>query len=299
MTSFRRTSALIVALTLSACERAKTPPPVDSTAAKPVTPTDTAAQTTAQSWDPSAGPVLLVATPEDATQARVIVPDTANAASTIAALPHPADVTLLSRSGTIQTASLPSVSPSANGCVAATLDAAPPPKGWSVGFVGGVISPVPTDSIESIARADSASLVVWMNRLASALPNDTAGRFTGLPFVVRSLWRINVPGGVPIVIGALDRHLNQEATPLQEHTFLVAEGSAADSTYTTVYSERSYGPEETIQNQELLAAALLGSNKDLALIIARDFGDATAYALIQREGNGRWRQRWLSPRRQC
>lgn len=299
MTSFRRISALIVALTLSACERAKTPPSAESAAAKPVTPIDTTAQVTVQSWNSSAGPVLLVAAPDDPTQARIVVPDTTNAASTLAALPHPADVTLFSRSGTVQTASLPSVSPSPNGCAVATLDAAPPPKGWSVGFIGGVISPVPTDSMESISRADSASLVVWMNRLASALPNDTAGRFTGLPFVVRSLWRINVAGGAPIVIGALDRHLNQEATPLQEHTFLVAQGSASDSAYTTVYSERSYGPEETIQNQELLAAALLGSTKELALIIARDFGDSTAYALIERGDDGRWRQRWLSPRRQC
>ncbi len=298
MTPLRRTSALIVALTLSACERAKTPPPIDTTALRPVTPADSAARVTAQSWNPSAGPVLLVAS-EDPTQARIVVPDTATAAATLAALPHPADVTLFSRSGTVQTASLPSVAPSANGCVVATLDAAPPPKAWSVGFVGGVISPVPIDSIESISHADSASFVVWMNRLASALPNDSAGRFTGLPFVVRSLWRINLPFGVPVVIGALDRHLNQEATPLQERTFLIAEASRSDSTYSTVYSERSYGPEETIQNQELLAAALLGSSKNLALIIARDFGDATAYALIERGDDGRWRQRWLSPRRQC
>jgi hypothetical protein len=298
MTSFRRTSALIVALTLSGCERAKTPPLVETTAVRPVVPTDSAARMTALSWDPSAGPVLLVSS-EDPAQARVVVPDTASAASTLAALPHPAEVTLFSRSGTVQTALLPSVAPAPNGCVVATLDAAPPPKPWSVGFVGGVISPVAIDSIESISHADSASYIVWMNRLASALPNESAGRFTGLPFVVRALWRVNVPSGAPVVIGALDRHLNQEATPLQERTFLVAEGSPSDSSYTTVYSERSFGPEETIQNQELLAAALLGSTRNLALIIARDFGDATAYALIERGDDGRWHQRWLSPRRQC
>jgi hypothetical protein len=101
------------------------------------------------------------------------------------------------------------------------------------------------------------------------------------------------------VVGTLERQLNQQATPLQERTFIVAERSASDSTFATVYSERVYGPEETIQNQDLLAATLLGPGKNPALVVSRDFGDAIAYALIERGDDGRWRQRWVSGRRRC
>lgn len=295
----RRIQFVAACAIAAACERAKAPIPVDSAAVKPAGALDSVAATQARSWDPSAGPLLLVAAPDAPDHALVVVPDSASADATIAALPRPASVTLLSRSGTVQTAELPAVSALPSACLAATLSAAPPPRPWNVGFVGGVVSPLATDSLEALPRADSASLVFWMNRLASALPNDSAGRFTGLPFVVRALWRVNVPAGPQLVVGALDRQLNQEATPLQERTFLVAERSVGDSSYATVYTERTYGLEETIQNQDVLAAVLLGSGKSPAIIVARDFGDATAYSLIERGDDGRWRQRWISARRHC
>ena len=62
-----------------------------------------------------------------------------------------------------------------------------------------------------------------------------------MPFVVRSLWRFKLPNGIPVVVAGVTRQLNQEATPLQEYTFLVAEQSASDSSYSTKYSERIYG----------------------------------------------------------
>jgi hypothetical protein len=95
------------------------------------------------------------------------------------------------------------------------------------------------------------------------------------------------------------RQINQEATPLQERTFLVAERSQADSTLATVYSERSYGDEETVESREILAAILLGGSRNAALVLSHDFGNATAYALIERGDDGRWRARWKSPRRRC
>ena len=88
--------------------------------------------------------------------------------------------------------------------------------------------------------------------MASAIPNDSAGRFTGLAFVVKGLWRFNVPDGPQVVIATLVRQINQEATPLQERTLLVAERPPNDTTLTTAYSERSYGDEETIETREIL-----------------------------------------------
>ena len=165
--------------------------------------------------------------------------------------------------------------------------------------MGGVIAPVAMDSTESLSRADSAKLVVEMTRLASALPNDSAERFSGLPFIVRSVWRFKIPSGQTVVIATLSRQINQEATPLQERSFLVAEQSATDSTYSTVYSERTSGPEETIESQEVLGAVLVGTTRTPALILSRDDGDFVAYGLVERAENGRWSQRWRSARRRC
>lgn len=289
---------VVVALTLAAaCERAKSPPRADSATIRPAGNTDSAVAAPGSSWNVSAGPVLLVAG-EEPSQAFVVVPDAATADATLSSIPHPADVTLFSRSGTVQTAELPDVA-RGSVCPTTTLSAAPPPRPWNVGFIGGVVLPLPVDSIESIPPADSAALVVWMNRLASALPNDSTGRFAGLPFVVRSLWRFKLPSGTPVVVSGLTRQINQEASPLQEYTFLVTEQAAADSSYATAYSERISGAEETIQNTDILSGALLGSGRTPTLIVARDFGDATAYAFIERGSDGRWRARWTSSRRHC
>lgn len=264
---------------------------------KPAGSPDSTTATRASSWNSSAGPVLLVAG-ESPSRAFVVVPDTATADATIAGIPHPADVTLFSRAGTVQTAALPALS-SSGACPAADISAAPPPRPWNIGFIGGVVAPVAMDSIESIAATDSSSLTVWMNRLASALPNDSAGRFNGLQFVLRGLWRFTLPSGPRVVVATLGRQINQEATPLQERTFLVAEESPADSSFATAYSERIYGDEDTIQNTEVLAGALIGVDRTPTVVVARDFGDANAFGFIERGGSGKWRARWSSARRHC
>jgi hypothetical protein len=291
---FRSAAILLIAV---GCERAKSPPPADSGTIRPAGRTDSVPNATATTWNSTAGPVLLVAGDEPS-HAFIVVPDSNSAAATLEAIPHPANVMLYSRGGTVQAAQLPEVSETGV-CAAATLTAAPPPRPWSVGFIGGVVSPLPVDSLESISVADSARLTVWMNRLASALPNDSAGRFVGLPFVLRSLWRFKLPNGAPVVLAALARQINQEATPLQENTFLITEESPADSSYALAYSERHYGAEETIQNTEVLASALVGPSRTPTIIVVRDFGDSNSYGLIERASDGTWRARWSSNRRHC
>jgi hypothetical protein len=279
------------------CERAKAPPPRDSVVVRPSGTPDTASTAVSSTWDPSAGSVLLVVadTPE---RAYVVLPDSATASTALSNIPHPASVTLFSRAGSVQMAELPALVDT-TGCIVATLNAAPPPRSWNIGFIGGVVAPIPMDSAASVSQADSVTLVTWLNRLASALPNDSAGRFAGLPFVVRALWRFDAPNGTQTVIGNLVRQINQEATPLQERTFLVAERSPSDSSLTTVYSERSYGDEETIETREVIAAVLLGGSRNVAIVLSRDFGEAVAYAMIERGDDGKWRVRWTSPRRHC
>jgi hypothetical protein len=296
MKPFRRSQLLLAILVSIACERAKAPVPADTIAAKVPVPTDSVA-TRRQNWNPNAGPVLLIAA-ETPARAFVLLPDSANASSQLANLPQPASITLFSRSGTVQTGELAAVADTGP-CVIGTLSAAPPPRPWIVGFIGGVVSPLAMDSTESISHADSAALVVGATRLASAMPNDSAGRFSGLAFVVKGLWRFTLPGGPQVVIATLVRQINQEATPLQERTFLVAERAASDSALVTAYTERSYGDEETVEAREILAAVLLGSAKSAAIVVSRDYGNSTAYALIERGTDGKWRARWTSARRHC
>lgn len=293
----RHAFACVALLVATACERARTPPPTDTTAIKPAGNADSIATAQSRNWDHSAGPLLLVAA-DAPDRAFVVVPDSAAAGATMAAIPHPAAVTLFSRSGTVQEANLPEVADSGV-CTVASLSAAPPPRTWNVGFIGGVISPLPLDSTESLSAGDSASTVVWLNRLASSLPNDPSGRFVGLPFVVRNIWRFTIPSGQQVVVANLARQINQEATPLQEATFLVAERAAGDTTYDTAYYERSSGAEETLQNRDVLAAVLIGANKNAAVVVARDFGDSIAYGVIERGDDGKWRARWNSARRHC
>jgi hypothetical protein len=298
MKLFRRSVFVGAALLGVACDRRKTPPAADSGTQAPVPPTDSAtAVAAAPVWDQNAGPVLLIAT-DVPIRAVLFVPDSANRAATLANIPRPASVTLFGRNGSVQTAELPAVSDT-GACATATLNAAPPPRAWNVGFIGGVVSPIAMDSLGALSPADSAALTVGLNRLASALPNDSAGRFSGLPFVVRSIWRFSVPPSSQYIAGTLSRSINQEATPLQERTLLVAERSPSDSNLTTVYSERSYGEEETVETREVVAAVLLGSSRNAAMVFSRDFGDAVAYALIERGDDGKWRLRWTSPRRRC
>lgn len=300
MKQFRR---IVTAFSISsgivagACRRDKpVQPPQDSTHVTTTTGVDSATAHPASTWDAGAGSVLLVSS-DVPTHAVVVLP-TENDSTMLAALPHPASATLLGRGGDIQTADFPSVHDSA-GCHVALLTAAPPPHAWNVGFIGGVVSPLPVDSAGSIAHGDSVQLVASLNRLASAMPNDSAGRFTGLPFVVQSLWRVVVTGGPTIVAGALVRQINQEATPLQERTFVVGERHGSDTAVTMGYSERSYGQEETVESRELLAAILVGDAKTPAIVLSRDYGDENAYSIIERGADGRWHLRWTSRRRHC
>lgn len=301
MNAFRRAIPWVLALLAAGCERASRSNPPDTSSRRP-TPTpassDSASATPRSSgWDPSAGPVLLVPA-DSANRAFVIVPDSVTGPSVLSSLPRSALVELFGRDGSIQSAELPGV-PDASGCQAVGLQSAPPPHAWSVGFLGGVVVPLRVDSVETATSPDSASLAAVAFRLASMLPNDTAGRFTGLPFVARGMLRFTLPNGPTVLVANVIRQINQEATPLQERTFLLAERAQSDTSFTMVYDERSYGEEETIESREFVAAVALGSNRNAAVIVSRDFGDATAFSLVERGDDGHWRLRWTSARRHC
>src|SRR6185503_3286516 len=99
---------------------------------------------------------------------------------------------------------------------------------WTAGTVGRSATLIRMDSIESLAPADSARLAADIARVASALPMPAGSRFGGLPFAVVDARRFDLDGR-QYVVAHLARRLNQEAQPLEERTFVIAERTSGSA----------------------------------------------------------------------
>jgi len=310
------TAILGAALFIAAgCERQRAAPPIDSAVPlRPATIGSTTPQATT-TWDGRLGPVLLVSGPKP-DLATVVIGDSSRAGAdtitereAIAIRSTPA--ILVGRGDSVQVGILQDVhaakgdddaectgwptwgvgSPHAGGTLAP----------WSVGFVGATVQPIRMDSIESMSRVDSARLAADVTRLASTLPTASGDRFTGLPFTVTSLWRFRAGPGAEGVVANLVRHINQEARPFEERTLIIAErdSSRREERFTLAYFDRSEGAEETVESRDVLALTRPTPDAQPMLVLGRDYGDGMAYALVQRDPSGRWREKWHSPRGHC
>jgi hypothetical protein len=302
-------------LASAACEQHRSVPPIDSSV--PLRPATTGPSATplASTWDVRLGPVLLIGgtAPEMAT---VVVgdssregADTITEREAIAIRSTPA--VLIGRGDSTQVGILQEVRSTrgedeseCTGWPMWRITSARPGgtlAPWSVGFVGATVQPVRMDSIESLSRADSARLAAEVTRLASALGASSSDRFAGLPFTVTSLWRFRAGPGAEGVVANLVRHINQEARPLEERTLIIAERDSTrrDERFTLSYADRSQGAEETVESREVLALARSAPDAQPMLVVGRDYGDGMAFALIQRDPSGRWREKWHSPRGHC
>jgi hypothetical protein len=188
---------------------------------------------------------------------------------------------------------------------ASGADAVP---GWTLGLVhrAGEAPPsaITLDSLEALHGADSAGVAATVTRLAAALPatqRRRAGRFHGLPFVVRSARRFAPAPGREAIVAVLGRALAQESAPQAEEVLLVAERPAGGGTWSVAHSERVSGPEETLSAVEVLGALRVGDGGDAraTLVLAYDLERGSRYALLERVGPARWRVRWTSVRRGC
>jgi hypothetical protein len=171
---------------------------------------------------------------------------------------------------------------------------------WAVGFETSHAVEWPMDSIAGLPRSDSVKLAVDIARIASALPGDTAAAFRGLPFVVTKAWRTRESAGAPLVIALVVRNVNQEASPRQERILLIAERDTSTTTtrYTPRYFERVAGVEETVETTDILALVLLGNERRPTLVVARDSGNGSSFALIERV-SGTWQRLWASAYAGC
>ena len=190
-----------------------------------------------------------------------------------------------------------SISSSSEGCVDAALQPAPSAP-WGIGFVGRAPIALSVDSIRAISRRDSAALAPIIFRLASSIPNPPGGRFAGLPISLGEIWRVRAPDGSTIIVATTKRQINQEDSPAEERTLLIAE---ADSTgnYSVFHSSRSAGAEETVEGSELLAVVSFPGRAEIEFVFSHDYGAETSYSIIERVARGTWKIRWVSRRFSC
>jgi hypothetical protein len=317
MNAFRRALRIILLpLAFGACERSSKTVRSDSTRTIPatsVTPPESTAVVTrpASTWDATAGRVLIVRA-DSPGRAYVVYPQYSD--STLPDTVHfdvapirDASVELYGHAGALGATRVRSVGPRswrAGQCiewptatVAASSDSAS--AGWSVALLPNDIPGVPLDSIEGLSPLDSAKLAADITRLVSALPGDTSRAFRGIPFAVRNAYRFTVDSATPAIAADVVRKLNQEAMPLEEHTFLIAERSASKQRYDVVYTTRTSGTEESLITTELLAAVRLPSPTRTALVLLLEGFDTNAYALLERSPRGAWQVRWRSVRTGC
>lgn len=305
----------LLCLLCASCERSRAPVPVDSARAAPpraTRPAEGPPATTPEpaSWDAAAGSVLLVR--GDALDSAYIVfpqysdsilPDTVNfdlgslRKTNVALYGHAGDV------GSAQIASVAGRPWRAGECIEwpmATLalgDSAA--STWSVALLEPAVAPVVLDSIEGLAPLDSARLAADITRLASTLRGDTAHVFRGIPFSVRNAYRFTASTGTPALAADVVRNLNQEAMPLEEHNFIIAERHDASRRYQVVYQDRTAGTEESLITTEVLAAVNFQNPPRTALVLLHEGFETNAYALLERTGKGQWRMRWTSVRTGC
>jgi len=307
--------AIAVLVAATACERSPATEhpssPASSTTRHPTT--AAAAARPVVSWnDTIAGPDLFVAG-ANPTEAVDVMPRFSD--STISDAPatdpvlatHP-KVDLFSRSGQVGVATL---SAQAEGNFSGSCTTWPtahvttpdgPPPEWSVAFAAGRAIALPMDSMATLNAQDSARRAADIARVASALANDTALAFRGLPFAVRDAHQFTLPSGDTVIAAEVVRRLNQEANPQEEHILIVMERDTVrgpNSTpppYIAAYSERTSGPEDDVETDEVLAGVLLGHTpRGLpTIILDRDYGDGNSYTLIQRAAPRVWRARWSS-----
>lgn len=247
---------------------------------------DTSAAAPEAAWVQEVGRLLVI--PADSDDSGVILFPLAPTRALVSSF----SLTLLSSAGAATTARAALVESDSEVCgEAPTLRLVTPQTStWSVAVAGTSLTPVAMDSIESMTAADSARLVTTIARLASTVP-PRESRFTALPFVVLAA-RTFRNAGRETVVAHLRRRLPQEATPLEEHLFVVAERPSArlDVPYAVSYSQKSEGTEETADHYDLLA--VLTGQASTFLILARDQEARSTYEILERSATGVWRTRW-------
>jgi hypothetical protein len=312
-------SILALAIVLSAlvaCERKTPAKPTDTSSSQSPAPSETPSPrpvVAPSTWDSSAGPVMFVRG-NSAAEGYVVFPSITDSTPSDdvhfdSALARNTTVDLFERSGGGNVARVSAMSGgewNADQCIEwpavkmITASGGSTEQGWTVAFLKGRARAIPLDTIETMSHADSATLAADITRLVSTIPNDTARTFRGIPYSVRTAYRFTPADGVEAVVADVVRTLNQEATPLEEHTLIVGERpSGSNAPYRLSYREVTSGSDETLESSDVLAAVSIGAPPRVYLVLAREGYESNAYALLERKADGTWRLRWTSAHTGC
>ncbi len=312
----RAAAALCIALvSIAACERSSKSGGDSTVTAAPLPDTSGVVATNA-GWNADAGSILLVAGDVPGL-GEVIFPEVTDSSfgdSTLMDLApvRGAQVTLFSRRGEVANATVigedttAEADSSDDACedwplVRLRNESRGPTAAWTIGLVAGHAHSMPLDSMDHLPRADSIRLATEVVRLAEGLPDDTAQAFRGLPFYVRTVRRFHPAAGIDALVADLSRRINQEADPREEQLLLVAERDSgkAKGPWHASFSERASGHEGTVETHDVLAGVTVGAAQRPTLVLAHYVGDGVAYALLERNGAGRWERRWVSASSGC
>lgn len=173
----------------------------------------------------------------------------------------------------------------------------PPP--WRIALQHGVGEAIRADSIGGLARADSAVLVVDINKAAALLPLDSSGVMRGVPFDVASAYRFSVAGDVDVVIAVVERRLNLEASPRIERSVLVLERARGAKAFTAAWTETQYATEDDLIAVDLLGVVSMRGTQRPTAFLGQDFGDGSRIQMLQRDATGKWSVHWWSAYTGC
>lgn len=306
---FRRTVSIAVfasSTTVIACERSKVVAHIDTASVvSGRSVVERGATPSVYNWNELAGPVLLVQG-GSLQEAIVLFPvggDSAIAADILALQDSRAKVTLYGRGGQQLTAKL-GISPAMTVVECrvwplADIRSDAPGVAWAIGFVGGQTAALPLDSVEVLTPRDSMALVAEASRLASSVTSSTVASFQGLRFTVHDIRRFEASPGVQGMVAHTIRKVNQEASPQEEQTLLIAErdSGVSNGPYHLVYADRANGLEEELTIPEVIAGVRIGGRP--TLIVARDSDEGVFYLMLERVGRNQWKVRWTSAMTRC
>jgi hypothetical protein len=315
-TSRHAVAIFAACVVLDACTKDQPEPKVVANAppVAPMTkPADSTTTVLRARWNDSDGSAIYL--PGDAGAAQVILPPVLDdsvpkpGAAVLPAGAAPASVDLFAPSGGVGRVQLggfaSATQPEAvEGCDAWPIvpirdasGAAVP--GWRIALQAGVATPTATDSIGALSRADSAELVVQINRAAAQLALDSAGVLRRVPFGVTKAYRLRFPGDVDAIIAVVERRLNVEASPRVERTVLVLERPPKVKSYSAVWRDTQYATEDDLIAVDLLAVVTLRGEQRPAVFLGLDFGDGSRVQMLQRSPGGIWSLRWASAYTGC
>ena len=264
-----------------------------------------ATTTVDSSWSPATGPVLLLQ--GETRDEALVVPPSEGDSGAIARLSalgvKNADVVMFGRGGAHLTAQLEAMPRTTEAqCRLWPLRAvkgAANSDGWAIGFVGGDVSAMALDSVQRLGSRDSMALAAEASRLASNVTTPTAPSFQGLRFAAHDIRRFEASPGVQALVAHLIRRVNQEASPLEEQTLLIAErdSGVTSGPYQLAYAERANGMEEEVPTPEVVGGVRI--QRRPTLIVARDSDLGVTYSMLERTAARRWRIRWTSGSQHC